>query len=94
METHEESMNQKLTLDGNAVAGLLQEVFSFEVTASPAECANCGNISAVGGLIAYTQAPGAVLRCPACSAVMLRIVETPGGILFEATGVKHFNFKR
>ena len=77
MDTDDLTMNQELTLDGNAVGGLLMEIFSTEVTDSPAECANCGNVSAVGGLVAYTQAPGTVLRCPACSSVMMRIVETP-----------------
>ena len=94
METDDQTMDLELTLDGNAVAGLLQEVFAMEVTASPAECANCGNVSAVGGLVAYTQAPGAVLRCPACSSVMMRIVETPRGILFEARGVRHIELKK
>ena len=94
MDEESESMDMELMLDGNAVGGLLHEVFAVEVTASPAECANCGNVSAVGGLMAYTQAPGAVLRCPACGSVMMRIVETPNGILFEARGVKHFHLKR
>jgi hypothetical protein len=88
MDTDHPTLDLELTLDGNAVAGLLQQVFSVEMTAHPAECANCGNVSAVGGLVAYTQAPGAVLRCPACSSVMMRIVETPNGILFEARGVR------
>jgi hypothetical protein len=94
METDDPTMDLELTLDGNAVAGLLQEIFAMEVTASPAECANCGNISAVGGLVAYTQVPGAILRCPACSSVMMRIVETPRGILFEARGMMHLKLKK
>jgi Zn finger protein HypA/HybF involved in hydrogenase expression len=94
METDDPTMDLELTLDGNAVAGLLQEIFAMEVTASPAECANCGNISAVGGLVAYTQAPGAILRCPACSSVMMRIVETPRGIMFEARGMMHLKLKK
>ena len=94
MESEEKTMDTDLTLDGNAVGGLLQEIFAREVTASPAECANCGNVSAVGGLVAYTQAPGAVLRCPACSSVMMRIVETPHGILFEARGVRTITLKK
>ena len=92
MDRENPSTSEQLVLDGNAVAGLLQEVFTVEVTAAPAECANCENVSVIGGLVAYTQTPGAVLRCPACSAVMMRIVETPRGILFEAAGVKHFKF--
>ena len=94
MDSEDRNMDMELTLDGNAAGGLLQEIFAMEVTASAAECANCGNVSAVGGLVAYTQAPGVVLRCPACSSVMMRIVETPRGILFEARGVRHIELKK
>jgi Zn finger protein HypA/HybF involved in hydrogenase expression len=94
MDTEDQTMDMELTLDGNAAGGLLQEIFAMEMTASPAECANCGNVSAVGGLVAYTQAPGTVLRCPACSSVMMRIVETPRGILFEARGVRYIELKK
>ena len=78
--------NDNLVLDGNAVAGLLQAVFGREMTASPAECANCGKVAELGAALAFTQAPGTVLRCPACKEVMLRIVETPKGIIIEARG--------
>ena len=86
MEKTEMGMDQELTLDGNAAAGILQEIFAAEITVAPAECSNCGNVSAVGGLTAFTQAPGIVLRCPACGEVMLRVMRTPHGIIFEARG--------
>lgn len=77
----------KMMLDGNAVAGLLQEIFGAEMTAQTAVCANCGNAAQVGGLLAFTQAPGVVLRCPACKEVLMRMVQTPKGVYFEARGV-------
>ena len=39
-------LNRALMLDGNAVAGLLREVFALEMTASPTKCAHCGAVSA------------------------------------------------
>ena len=32
----------ELRLDGNAAAGLLAEVFAFEITAAELTCASCG----------------------------------------------------
>jgi predicted Zn-ribbon and HTH transcriptional regulator len=90
MATSNADESETLVLDGNAVAGLLQAVFGREMTATPAECANCGNVAELGAVMAFTQAPGAVLRCPACKEVMLRIVETPNGFVFEARGTAHF----
>jgi hypothetical protein len=35
-------MDDKLRLDGNAAAGSLREIFSFEVTTGQYACAGCG----------------------------------------------------
>jgi hypothetical protein len=87
-------LNRELMLDGNAVAGLLQEVFAIEVTASPTECANCGRTGELGTLLAFTQGPGAVLRCPGCEQVMIRIVETPDAIFLDARGAVYLRLRR
>jgi hypothetical protein len=87
-------MAHALMLDGNAVAGVLQDIFGVEMTANPAECANCGNVSELGGLMAFTQAPGAVLRCPACEGVVITIVQTPEAIYLDARGAAYVMLKR
>ena len=61
-QTEEVDMIRELMLDGNAVAGVLQEIFSVEMTTSPTECTNCGCKGELGTLLAFTQAPGIVLR--------------------------------
>jgi len=94
MDQAETDRNRDLMLDGNAVAGLLEEIFALEMTASPTECANCGNIGEIGTLLAFTQAPGAVLRCSVCENVMLRIVETPEAIFLDARGAVYLRLER
>ena len=94
MDQTTDDINRELMVDGNAVAGLLQEVFGLEMTASPAECANCGQVNEMGALLAFTQAPGAVLRCPACEEVMVRIVETPDTIYLDARGAAQIRLRR
>ena len=94
MDQAETDMNRELMLDGNAAAGLLEEIFALEMTASPTECANCGNIGEIGTLLAFTQAPGAVLRCSVCENVMLRIVETPEAIFLDARGAVYLRLER
>ena len=84
----------ELMLDGNAVAGILQEIFAVEMTASPTQCANCGKEGEMGSLLAFTHAPGIVLRCPGCQEVMIRIVTTPQAIYFEARGAVYLRFER
>ena len=82
------------TLDANAVAGMLEALFGADLTAADSRCAACGRQGEVGTLLAYTLGPGVVLRCPACSAVMLRMVETPRGTLVEAKGLAYLRIAR
>jgi hypothetical protein len=81
-------------LDGNAVAGLLAATFGTEMTAIPGQCSHCHTVNVVAELRAYTRAPGTVLRCPVCSGVVLRIVETPTATLVDASGIAWFRFER
>ena len=80
-----------LTLDGNAVGGLLLEVFGHEMTATENDCAHCGHHAHLAELRAYVHGPGVVLRCVACNGIVLRIVRTPRGLLVDGQGVTSFS---
>lgn len=77
-----------LKLDGNAAAGALQDVFALEVTAATGTCDGCGAAGAVGQLVLYAHAPGLVLRCPHCDAVILRIVTDGRRYWLDARGLR------
>ena len=87
-------INRELMLDANATAGLLYEIFGTEITASPTECANCGNQGEIGALLAFTQGPGIVLRCSGCEQVVLRITQLPNEILLDARGAVYIRLAR
>jgi len=90
----DETTIDERTLDANAVAGMLEELFGTDMTTALSKCEACGREGPLGTLLAYTHAPGMVLRCPACSAVMLRMVETPRGTLLEAKGLAFVRLAR
>jgi Family of unknown function (DUF6510) len=54
-----------LTLDGNAIAGLLGEILAVEPTRLLRRCASCHERHPLAAHRAYRSA-GVVLRCPAC----------------------------
>ena len=83
-----------LTVDANAVGGLLASLFGFDLTAMPGQCASCGTVSMVGTMRVYMRGPGVVVRCPACADVVMRIVETPSATLLDATGVRSLRIVR
>lgn len=94
MDSEQSDMGRALMLDGNAVAGMLHEIFGLEMTASPTECVHCGRTGALATLFAYTHAPGVVLCCPDCEQVMLRIVEMPEAIYLDARGTVYLRLER
>jgi hypothetical protein len=75
-------------LDGNAAAGLLAELFARDVTAARSTCKGCGAVERVGALHLYALEMGAVLRCPGCDSVVLRVALTPTEFWLDASGAR------
>lgn len=74
------------TLDGNAVGGLLLEVFAFEATTARTTCAGCSRAAPVAELRLYAVELGAILRCPSCDGIVIRIARTPRGLWLDLRG--------
>jgi hypothetical protein len=77
-----------LKLDGNAIGGLLREIFTMEMTSASTTCAGCGKVHEVGRVDVCLNAPGAVVRCPACEQVLMRIVHNRGRYWLDLTGIR------
>ena len=82
-----------LRLDGNSAGGLLGEIFALELTTARSTCRACGRIAEVGALAVYAHAPGVVLRCPACEAVLMRVVRGGGRIWLELAGMRSLELR-
>ena len=65
-------------LDGNAIGGLLRDVFGAEMTNATCTCAHCGAVGPMAETVVFLRGPGVVARCRACYAVLLVIVERQG----------------
>ena len=77
----------KLMLDGNAVAGVLQQVFAVEMTTAIGTCGNCGAAGPIGALHVYRGA-GIVLRCPHCDNVIGTIVKDDTRMWISLSGAR------
>ena len=77
----------ELMLDGNAVAGLLHEVFAVETTTAIGTCAGCGTAGPVGAVHVYRGA-GIVLRCPHCGNTLAKIVKSESRVWIKLTGIR------
>jgi Family of unknown function (DUF6510) len=77
-----------MKLDGNAIGGLLIELFGADLTASTGVCASCGAEGYVATLDVYVHAPGIVGRCRSCGAVMIRIVRSETRTWLDLSGTR------
>jgi hypothetical protein len=75
-----------LVLDGNAIGGLMYELFGADLTSAPCVCAGCGARDELARLDVYMHAPGVVVRCHHCENVMLRIVRGPTRTWIDLSG--------
>ena len=83
-------------LDGNAAAGFLEEVFTFEITTARAACVQCGAAGEVGAQMAYVTEIGTVLRCSSCDNPLIRIVrqnEAPPRYWLDLKGVDYLQLQ-
>ncbi|MGW5195845.1 DUF6510 family protein [Kribbella sp. NPDC004138] len=74
-------------VDGNAIAGLLQDLFGRDVTAGGYACQDCGRTGYVAELAVYPNGPGIVGRCRSCDAVLLMITERQGRYCVDSGGL-------
>lgn len=74
-------------LDGNAIGGLMLEIFGVEMTTATGICAGCGAVAAVAEAVVYLEAPGTVARCRSCEAVLMVVVEVRGTKCVDLRGL-------
>ncbi len=82
-------MDDKLRLDGNAAAGTLGEVFSFEVTTAEYTCEGCGKTDRIGAAMVYdVRGLGIIVRCPSCDNALIRLGHNRGRYRIDLRGVR------
>jgi hypothetical protein len=74
-------------LDGNAIGGLLREVFGAEMTRAGSVCISCGARRRVAELAVYLDAPGTVVRCRSCSGVLMVFFQARGRTCVDLQGL-------
>lgn len=81
-------MDRDRKLDGNAVAGVLDEVFMTEMTMAMGTCAGCRSVAPLAEVDVYMDAPGAVLRCRACGQVLMTVVRARDRVWLGLQGLR------
>ena len=74
-------------LDGNAIAGLMADVFGTEMTTAVGTCGSCGAVSLVAELAVYLTELGAVVRCRSCESVLMVFVSVREVVCVDLMGL-------
>jgi hypothetical protein len=82
-----------LWLDGNAIAGMLEQALGADATRAPRSCQSCGAVRALGAHRLYRGA-GLVLRCPVCADVAARVAVLPDRHVVLLAGVWRLELPR
>ena len=81
-------LDASLALDGNAAAGLMCELFAFDLTTARLTCDGCGAASEVATARVYGGTMGAIFRCVHCDLAVIRLVKTPAGYFLDMQGAR------
>lgn len=73
-------------VDGNAIGGMLNDVFGRDATDVSGRCRECGAENYVGALLVY-RAAGVVVRCPTCHATLMKLVEARDEVWVDLSGL-------
>jgi hypothetical protein len=88
MKMNTDDCESAVPLDGNAVAGLLGEVFAREMTVAAVTCDGCGAAAPLGEVKVFGAPMGAIFRCTYCNNAVLRLVSTPRGVWLDMRGAR------
>ncbi|TDU83281.1 hypothetical protein EV138_5743 [Kribbella voronezhensis] len=73
-------------VDGNAIAGVMHDLFARDMTTMGYQCAGCGGAGVMAELVVYMSGPGAVGRCRDCDAILLVLTERRGMYCVDMPG--------
>ena len=81
-------------LDGNAIGGMMLELFGVEMTNATEVCRTCGTADLIARLEVYMDAPGTVVRCAYCKSVLMRVVRSPDRTWVDFSGLGSIELPR
>lgn len=65
-------------VDGNALAGLLADVFAADMTMALLACGHCGQAGPLAAAVVEDDGAAAILRCRSCTRTLLTVLRADG----------------
>lgn len=69
-----------VVVDGNALAGLLSELFDGDVTMLEGVCGGCGSRAPLADAVVEIDEAGAIVRCRGCTHTLATVLRDGDGV--------------
>jgi len=77
-------------LDGNAIGGMLEELFGRDMTAAVGCCGGCGARGPLAECMVYRGGPGVVVRCRVCQTLLMAFVRVREIVCIDLGGLSEW----
>ena len=68
------------TVDGNAAAGMLWDVFGTDVTTLVGVCGGCGSAAPLAETVVELDETAAIVRCRSCTHTLVTVLHSGEGV--------------
>lgn len=85
-------MTGNVHVDGNAIGGVLADLFGQDMTDQSGCCGACGAVRVFAEVQVYRQAPGDVMRCPSCGSVLAVVVSSDAWVRVTVESLRWIEF--
>ncbi|MCH6229528.1 DUF6510 family protein [Microbacterium sp. CFH 31415] len=70
--------NATSTVDGNALAGMMDDLLAGEITVMTAVCGGCGSAGPLAETVVELDDTAAIVRCRSCTHTLFTVLRTDG----------------
>ncbi|SBS74293.1 DUF6510 family protein [uncultured Microbacterium sp.] len=78
-------------VDGNALAGLLADVFAGDMTMALLACGHCGQVGPLAAASVEDDGAAAIVRCRACTRTLLTVLRLDGRLSLRIGGLSRLD---
>jgi hypothetical protein len=80
--------DEQPVVDGNAVAGLLAEVFAGDATMVVGTCGGCGAVSVFAEAVVEMDDDAAIVRCRSCTHTLFTVLRDGDSVRLIIAGLR------
>ncbi|MEZ3160181.1 DUF6510 family protein [Microbacterium sp. BWT-B31] len=83
--------NARSVVDGNAIAGILSDVFVQDTTALVGVCGGCGAVAPIAEAVVEIDETAAIVRCRSCTRTLFTVLRIDGRMRLVVSALRSWD---